>query len=69
MKKATDIGLLLALCACLQYNPAQAITTGPEVGAFIPEFEIRDQNGQMRSFEDLRGPKGLLLLFHRSADW
>lgn len=47
----------------------QNVQTGPEVGAPIPKFEIPDQNGKLRTFDDLRGPGGLLLLFHRSADW
>jgi hypothetical protein len=47
----------------------QNVQTGPEVGAPIPKFEIPDQNGKLRTFDDLRGPSGLLLLFHRSADW
>ena len=48
---------------------AQAIPTGPEVGAKIPTLEARDQHGELRSFADLRGPEGLLLLFYRTADW
>jgi hypothetical protein len=28
-----------------------------------------DQDGRLRTFESLRGPKGLILLFFRSADW
>ena len=48
---------------------AAAITTGPDVGARIPEFSLPDQSGQMRAFDSLKGPKGLVLLFFRSADW
>jgi hypothetical protein len=43
--------------------------TGPAVGQAIPEFSAVDQHGATRSFADLAGPSGLLLLFHRSADW
>jgi cytochrome oxidase Cu insertion factor (SCO1/SenC/PrrC family) len=43
--------------------------TGPAVGAPIPKFEIVDQNGKMQTFASLRGPKGLFLMFVRSADW
>jgi hypothetical protein len=28
-----------------------------------------DQSGRRQTFESLKGAKGLLLLFHRSADW
>jgi len=44
-------------------------TTGPVVGSRIPPFEAVDQNGKPRTFENLRGPNGLVLLFVRSADW
>ena len=43
--------------------------TGPAIGETIPDFEAVDQHGKRRSFADLAGPNGLLLLFHRSADW
>jgi hypothetical protein len=45
------------------------LKTGPAVGSRIPAFEAADQNGRKRTFETLRGPKGLVLLFVRSADW
>lgn len=43
--------------------------TGPAVGSRIPAFDATDQNGRRQTFETLRGPKGLVLLFVRSADW
>jgi hypothetical protein len=43
--------------------------TGPDPGERIPDFELPDQNGVSRSMADLSGPNGLLLVFHRSADW
>ncbi len=46
-----------------------AINTGPEIGAKIPDFEARDQNGKLRTLADLTGPEGLMLLFYRTADW
>ncbi|TDJ44152.1 MAG: hypothetical protein E2O52_08950 [Gammaproteobacteria bacterium] len=45
------------------------MTTGPEVGERIPMFSAIDQHGVRRSFEDIRGPNGAMILFHRSADW
>lgn len=45
------------------------VKTGPAVGARIPAFEAVDATGKLRNFESLRGPKGLVLLFSRSADW
>ena len=43
--------------------------TGPAVGERTPEFDLPDQYGARRSLGNLSGPKGLLLVFHRSADW
>jgi len=48
---------------------AEPFDPGLPVGAAAPELEATDQNGQVRRFEDLRGPNGLALLFFRSADW
>ncbi len=42
---------------------------GPEIGTRIPEFRAPDQHGQVRTFETLRGPRGLVIVFIRSADW
>jgi hypothetical protein len=42
---------------------------GPAVGARAPEFELPDQNGQRHTLHSLSGPKGLMLVFFRSADW
>jgi hypothetical protein len=43
--------------------------TGPAVGARVPAFEAVDQNSASRSLDSLLGPKGAILVFHRSADW
>ena len=48
---------------------ADGIATGPDPGTPIPAFEAQDQHGKVRTFENLRGRKGLLLLFYRTADW
>ncbi len=42
---------------------------GPAVGARVPQFELPDQNGHTRDLRTLSGPKGLMLVFFRSADW
>ena len=48
---------------------AQTISKGPEPGSSIPEFSATDQTGRARTLSDLTGPKGLMLVFFRSADW
>ena len=42
---------------------------GPQVGARVPDFALADQTGQRRSLQSLMGPKGVMLVFSRSADW
>ena len=43
--------------------------TGVEIGARIPDFRLEDLNGKVWDFEAIKGPKGALLHFYRSADW
>ena len=50
-------------------TPIDVASLGPQVGGQVPEFSLPDQNGQMRTLESIVGPKGAMLLFHRSADW
>ena len=42
---------------------------GLGVGQNAPDFSARDQFGKQQSLETLKGPKGTVLLFFRSADW
>ena len=60
---------LIALAGALALLQAAAIKTGPAIGTRIPEFSAPDQDGRIQTFASLRGPKGLLLMFVRSADW
>jgi len=47
----------------------EGATSGISIGARIPDFSLPDQSGKTRSFDDLTGKSGLLLVFTRSADW
>lgn len=42
---------------------------GLAVGQKAPAFSAPDQFGRQQSLETLKGPKGTVLLFFRSADW
>ena len=46
-----------------------AAARGPEPGQPVPAFSLADQNGSIQTFDTLRGPNGLMLVFYRSADW
>ena len=45
------------------------VQTGPAVGSNVPDFALDDQDGKRRTLPDLMGPRGMLLVFTRSADW
>jgi len=42
---------------------------GLRAGQKAPDFSARDQFGKTQTLDTLRGPKGTVLLFYRSADW
>ena len=49
--------------------PVDLSKVGPQVGQRVPDFTLSDQTGRARTLESLMGPKGLMLVFYRSADW
>jgi cytochrome oxidase Cu insertion factor (SCO1/SenC/PrrC family) len=68
--RARLLAALMFFSACTVTSAAQqAIKTGPEVGSMLPSFEAPDQNGRLQHLQSIRGPKGALLVFFRSADW
>jgi peroxiredoxin len=42
---------------------------GLRAGQKAPAFSARDQFGKTQTLDTLRGPRGTVLLFYRSADW
>jgi hypothetical protein len=42
---------------------------GLPAGRKAPPFSLRDQFGREQTLESLKGPRGTVLLFFRSADW
>lgn len=42
---------------------------GPQVGQRVPDFNLTDQTGRVRTLESVMGPRGAMLVFYRSADW
>ena len=82
MKRAVKAGLVLALLngvfasAPEAQSPASPVRTpidvsklGPQVGQRIPDFTLTDQHGKIWTDKTIRGPKGAMLVFFRSADW
>jgi peroxiredoxin len=70
-RQARDSGLPVpaAVRARHVWATNDGYATGPDPGERIPEFALPDQLGALRSLKDLAGPHGLLLVFHRSAEW
>jgi len=62
--------MLTAVVSAIDQTPALNLrTVGPQVGSKVPSFTLPDQTGQSRTLESLMGPKGMILVFFRSADW
>lgn len=64
-------GLVAAMAACLAGRAgAAAADLGPPIGAKAPDLgRLADHTGKSRSFADLSGPKGAVLMFYRAASW
>ncbi len=61
------VGVFLLVLTALPV--ARAADPGPEPGSAIPSFSLPDQNGARQTLASLKGPKGTMLVFFRSADW
>lgn len=49
---------------------ADAEELGPAIGTELPfTLALADQSGEVRSFDDLAGENGLVLVYSRSLDW
>ncbi len=73
MKYGIGISVILFALAYMQANSAGNQTgssaIGLQVGQKAPAFAATDQFGHDQSIETLKGTKGTVLLFFRSADW
>jgi hypothetical protein len=50
-------------------NQAAPPSVGLQIGQLAPAFVLSDQFGHEQSNQTLKGSKGTVLLFFRSADW
>jgi hypothetical protein len=57
--------------ALLAQSPARIDVSklGPQVGDRVPDFSLKDQNGNTQNLRSIMGPKGVMLVFLRSANW
>jgi hypothetical protein len=63
--------LFLVLLGTFQFSMAQDFVWAPDfpVGASIIDISAQDQDGKVRTFDDLKGEKGMLFMLSRSFDW
>lgn len=63
--------LALMLLGSFQISIAQDFVWAPDfpVGASVPEISAQDQDGNVQTFDDLKGEKGMLFMMSRSFDW
>ena len=66
---AALVNLATAVGGAQQPAAVDTSKLGPQVGATVPAFSGTDQFGKPQSLASLSGPKGLMLVFSRSADW
>jgi len=60
---------ILALQAAPAAEPSPPDTFGLMIGSEAPAFTAETHQGLLAGYEDLAGPNGLVLYFHRSLDW
>jgi hypothetical protein len=53
----------------IRMTSMEPMSIGLEAGQKAPAFSLRDQLGGIQTLDTLKGPKGTVLLFFRSADW
>jgi hypothetical protein len=53
----------------IQIASIELTSIGLAVGQKAPAFSARDQFGRVQTLDTLKGTKGTVLLFFRSADW
>ena len=59
--------ILFSLATATAY--CQYVPPGPAVGSPVPSFSAPDQNGVEQTLASVAGPRGVMLVFFRSADW
>jgi hypothetical protein len=53
----------------IRFTSIELMSIGLAVGQEAPAFSVHDQFGHVQTLDSLRGTKGTVLLFFRSADW
>lgn len=67
--RRTLLPLVWVACVAESYAADHVAQWGPPLGSEIPLLQASDQDGKPRELANLRGERGFLLFFNRSADW
>jgi hypothetical protein len=68
-ESVTVRGSISADDATIHASSVELMTIGLAVGQKAPAFSAHDQFGHTQTLDTLKGSKGTVLLFFRSADW
>jgi len=67
---AIAVGFVVPSLAFAQGEAAPETMTGLAVGETVPDFTLKDQEGNDQSLKGLLAKEGTtVLVFHRSANW
>ena len=69
MRTRLLLAVVVAGIVSLRAQPIDPQTLGPRVGERVPDFSLPDQAGVPRTLRSTFGPRGVVLVFFRSADW
>lgn len=61
--------LMVLLLLNISSNAVAQKMPGIAAGEPAPSFQAQDEREKQQTLSSLMGPKGLVLLFFRSADW
>ncbi len=59
----------IAVAGFIQQPENDVTRLGPQVGARVTDFRLKDHRGVDRSIRSIAGSKGTMVVFFRSADW
>ena len=69
MRGLLSISIFAFLLRADTLSLLDASQSGLPAGSTAPDFSLPDHTGKVRDFASLTGPRGLILVFFRSADW
>lgn len=69
MRILAAVALSVVTLVVVRAQQVDVSRIGPQAGSQVPDFQLPDQQGKLRSFATVAGTKGTMIVFIRSADW